>query len=48
MPKFIEAKVPGVHGFMCPMLQKTWVQKGLEIQNPYYGKSMLSCGSALK
>lgn len=48
VPKFLEAKVPGVHGFMCPMLKKTWVQKGADVQNPYYGKSMLSCGSALK
>ena len=48
VPKFVEAKIPGVHGFMCPMLKKTWVQKGAEVRNPYSGKSMLSCGSALK
>jgi hypothetical protein len=48
VPKLLEAKLPGVHGFICPMLKKTWVQKGADIQNPYYGKSMLSCGSALK
>lgn len=48
VPKLLEAKLPGVHGFMCPMLKKTWIQKGADVQNPYYGKSMLSCGSALQ
>ena len=48
VPKFLDARLPDVHGFMCPMLKKTWVQKGAVIQNPYYGRSMLSCGSGLK
>jgi hypothetical protein len=48
VPKLLEAKLPGMHGFMCPMLKKTWVQKGADVQNPYYGKSMLSCGTAIK
>jgi hypothetical protein len=29
----------------CPMVRKPWLQKDKEIKNPYYGKSMLSCGS---
>lgn len=32
----------------CPMVKKSWVQKGDKIQNPYYGKSMLSCGDFKK
>lgn len=28
----------------CPMVRKFWVQKEPEIRNPYYGKSMLTCG----
>jgi hypothetical protein len=28
----------------CPMVQKSWLQKGQTIANPYYGKSMLTCG----
>ena len=28
----------------CPMVQKSWLQKGETIANPYYGKSMLTCG----
>lgn len=29
----------------CPMVKKSWIQKGTAIQNPYGGKSMQSCGS---
>jgi hypothetical protein len=29
----------------CPMANKPWLQKGKEIRNPYYGASMLTCGS---
>ena len=28
----------------CPMAKKYWLQKGDEIRNPFYGKSMLDCG----
>jgi mono/diheme cytochrome c family protein len=28
----------------CPMVQKYWLQKGEQIQNPYYGKAMSDCG----
>ena len=29
----------------CPMVEKNWMQNGKEIANPYYGSSMLHCGS---
>jgi hypothetical protein len=32
----------------CPMVNKPWLQKDKEIKNPYYGTSMLSCGSFKK
>jgi Cu(I)/Ag(I) efflux system membrane fusion protein len=28
----------------CPMAGRSWLQKGKEIQNPYYGAVMLGCG----
>ena len=32
----------------CPMAQKSWLQKGDQIQNPYYGQAMSSCGEFKK
>ena len=29
----------------CPMAKASWLQTEKEIRNPYYGKSMLDCGS---
>ncbi len=29
----------------CPMAKKPWLQEGSTIGNPYYGASMLRCGS---
>jgi hypothetical protein len=29
----------------CPMAQAHWLQKGTTIANPYFGASMLTCGS---
>ena len=29
----------------CPMANKSWLQKGDTIRNPYYGSQMLTCGS---
>jgi len=29
----------------CPMAKKAWLQPEGEIENPYYGSAMLSCGS---
>ena len=48
VPKFLEAQVAGVTGFVCPMNQKRWVQRGTKPDNPYYGKAMAACGTALK
>ena len=33
-----------VHVAYCPMAKKYWLQKGTEVRNPFYGKSMLDCG----
>jgi Cu(I)/Ag(I) efflux system membrane fusion protein len=35
----------GVRVAMCPMKQKPWMQKGSDIENPYFGSAMLTCGS---
>jgi hypothetical protein len=35
----------GVRVAFCPMVSKPWLQRDKEIKNPYYGASMLSCGS---
>jgi hypothetical protein len=41
-----QIKAPeGVRVAVCPMVQKPWLQKGEAIENPYYGKEMLTCGS---
>ena len=29
----------------CPMAEASWLSAEKEIKNPYYGKSMLTCGS---
>lgn len=36
---------PDVRVAYCPMVNKPWLQKEKEIRNPYYGSSMLTCGS---
>lgn len=49
MPKFMDAKLPGVQSFTCPMRDnKPWAQKGKDIQNPYLGKSMPGCGTPIE
>lgn len=50
VPKFLDAKLPAVHGFMCPLQDGrtvTWAQRSVTIQNPYFGKAMLDCGTEL-
>lgn len=32
----------------CPMAKAYWLSNEKEIKNPYYGSSMLSCGSVIK
>ena len=34
----------GVRVATCSMLHKPWLQEGADVSNPYYGKSMLTCG----
>ncbi|HKB09233.1 MAG TPA: hypothetical protein VKD69_01220 [Vicinamibacterales bacterium] len=42
----LKLKMPeGVRVAFCPMVQKPWLQEGSAINNPYYGKSMQTCGS---
>ena len=49
VPKFLEAKVPGVSGFMCPMKSNAvWAQRGDSMENPYFGKVMLNCGTRIQ
>lgn len=33
------------HEAYCPMAKASWLQTEKDIKNPYYGKSMLDCGS---
>jgi hypothetical protein len=47
VPLFQAEKIEGVSAFFCSMKNRTWVQRGDKIENPYYGASMLACGSAL-
>jgi hypothetical protein len=39
---------PDINVAVCPMVQKPWLQKGTKITNPYFGKSMLTCGEIQK
>ena len=42
----LQLKAPeGVKVAVCPMVQKPWLQADATINNPYYGKSMQTCGS---
>ena len=42
----LKLKAPeGVRVAFCPMVHKPWLQTASAIDNPYYGKSMISCGS---
>lgn len=39
---------PDVRLAYCPMVNKPWLTKDKTIRNPYYGASMLTCGSFKK
>jgi membrane fusion protein, copper/silver efflux system len=42
----LKLKAPeGVRVAFCPMAVKPWLQQGSTINNPYYGKSMQTCGN---
>ena len=47
VPIFQQEGIAGVNAYVCPMKKKTWAQKGDQLQNPYYGKAMATCGTAL-
>ena len=47
VPVFQQENIPGATAFMCSMKKQPWIQKGDKAQNPYYGKSMLTCGVPL-
>ena len=38
---------PGTVVVYCPMAERGWIQGGGPVANPYYGKSMLRCGTVL-
>lgn len=48
LPAFEKARLDGVNFFTCSMVNQSWAQKGKDVQNPYYGKSMLTCGTPKK
>lgn len=37
-------KATGFKEVYCPMAEGSWLQKAQAVQNPYMGKSMLTCG----
>ncbi len=39
------SKTRGLMIFHCPMVKEAWIQKGGAVENPYYGQSMLTCGT---
>jgi HPt (histidine-containing phosphotransfer) domain-containing protein len=42
----LKLKAPeGVKVAVCPMVHKPWLQASAAIENPYYGKSMSTCGN---
>jgi len=41
------SKPGGVQAMYCPMKDASWVQKSNTTKNPYYGRSMLTCGSKI-
>lgn len=45
LPKFEAAALENVHLYTCGMVNQSWAQRGVKVQNPYMGKGMLTCGS---
>ena len=49
LAKLVEKESVAGHGiYFCPMADAYWIQKSGDVANPYYGKSMLRCGEAVK
>lgn len=42
--KDLKANVNPVYQQYCPMVKKYWLSDNSAVKNPYYGKSMLTCG----
>lgn len=42
------AKTNPPHQFYCSMVKKNWLQPDKTTRNPYYGKSMLTCGELVQ
>lgn len=40
-------EIEGLQKASCPMAEARWIQKKGELANPYYGKSMLTCGEKI-
>jgi Cu(I)/Ag(I) efflux system membrane fusion protein len=38
-------KAEGLKIFYCPMVKEEWLQKGTAVENPFFGKKMLTCGT---
>ncbi len=50
VPRFLEAKLDDVHGFMCALKDgrtAVWVQRSAAIQNPYFGHAWPDCGEEI-
>ena len=46
--KEIQGQITGaekIYVYYCPMADASWLQKEEGTRNPYYGSSMLKCGS---
>jgi len=51
VPRFLEAKLDDVHGFMCALKDgrtALWAQRSAAIQNPYFGHSWPDCGEEIQ
>ena len=46
--KALQEKIKGaekIYVYYCPMADASWLQREEGTRNPYYGSSMLKCGS---
>jgi hypothetical protein len=51
MARFVnEAGVDGAQLYYCPMAKGYWIQNAADdgVRNPYYGRSMLKCGTKVE
>ena len=45
--KVAKAETPTYYQY-CPMVKANWLSKEAAVKNPYYGASMLTCGSTVE